>query len=125
MLVSARLAVLLLLTGALPGCAVGLYGNQTTTGGTTKTTTAAAVSGSAGFSGGKVAFSAGQVPPPGSPGGQVRASGNAGLVVIGIAAVAEFVNYFFGEPPPKPLPPDTRIAHTCSCYRNDSGEVTK
>ena len=94
-----------------------MYGNQSTSGGASTTTTAGAVSGSAKFSGGRVAFSTGQVPPPGTPGGSVRLSGDAAVVLLGVVVLADLVHYIVGDPPPKPLPPGTRIADTCSCYQ--------
>jgi hypothetical protein len=51
-----------------------------------------------------------------APGGHVYASGSSAYVLIGIVALADLVNYFRGEPQPKPLAPGTAISHTCSCY---------
>jgi hypothetical protein len=109
------MAVILCLS--LPGCYVKMYGNQSTSGGSTSTVAASHVGGSASFSGGKVAFSSGPRIPPGAPGGHLRLTGDAaGIVIVGVV-IADFLHYLRGEIAPKPLPPDTRIAHTCSCYK--------
>jgi len=102
-----------------------MYGLQSTSGGATTTTTASQVRGSASFSGGKVAFSSGQVPAPGAPGGHayLGTSGSA-LLVTGVV-LADFFNYIRGDPRPKALPEGTKIMDTCSCYRKDGDEVTK
>ena len=122
---AARAILVVLVCASLSGCYVKMYGNQSTSGGTTTTVTAAAISGSADFSHGKVAFSSGRVPPPGTPGGYLKLSGDAaGIFVVGVV-IADLLNYIRGEAPPKPLPPGTRIADTCSCYKKDSDEVTK
>jgi hypothetical protein len=107
-----------LLCLALPGCYLSTYGVQSTSGGATTTTTASKVSGSASFPGGRVAFSSGQVPPPGAPGGHAHYLGNGGsaLVVTGVV-LADFFNYIRGEPRPRELPADTKIMGTCSCYQ--------
>ncbi len=104
---------------ALSGCHATLYGNQTTVNGTTTTTTASQVSGSAHFSGGRASFSSGGHPlPANAPGGTVKVSGGgAGVLVVGVV-LSDWFSYAFGAPSqPKPLPPDTRIADTCSCYK--------
>jgi hypothetical protein len=102
---------------ALPGCYISTYGVQSNSGGATTTTTASKVSGSASFPGGRVAFSSGQVPPPGAPGGHAYlGNGGSALVVTGVV-LADFLNYIRGEPRPKELPADTKIMGTCSCYK--------
>ena len=112
-----RPVLALLFCFLLAGCSVRMYGNQSTSGGATTTVTATAISGSADFSHGKVAFSSGRVPPPGTPGGYLKLSGDAAAVLVVGVAIADFLNYIRGEAPPKPLPPGTRIADTCSCYQ--------
>ena len=115
-----RIATAGLLCLALSGCYATLYGNQSTTGGTTTTTTASHVSGSTQFSGGRASFSSGGHPlPANAPGGTLKVSGSAaGVLVVGVV-LADWFYYMVGPSQPKPLPPDTRIADTCSCYRKD------
>lgn len=116
-MVPARALIAVLTCLALPGCYVKLHGHQSTGGGTTMTTTASQVGGSAKFSGGKLAFSSGAVPPAGAPGGQVSLGKGASAVLILGWVFADLVDYIRGEPRPKPLAPDVRIADTCSCYQ--------
>ncbi len=119
-----RAARYLLLCLALSGCSVAMYGNQSTSGGTTTTVTSTQVSGSAQGANYKVAFSSGGQPvSPRAPGGHLYASGSSAYVVIGIVAFADLVNYVVGAPQAKPLPPGTRIADTCSCYKKESDEA--
>ena len=117
MSIATRAGLVILLCLPLTGCYVSTYGVQSTSGGTTTTATASKVSGSASFSGGKMAFSSGQVPPPNAPGGHAYL-GNSGsaLLVTGVV-FADFFNYIRGDPRPKPLPADTKIMGTCSCYQ--------
>lgn len=121
--IPARSTLLLLLCLPLAACSsttVRMYGNQSTSGGTTVTTLSSQVSGSAEGSNYRISFSSGGRPvPPTAPGGHVAASGSSGYVLIGIVALADLWNYFMGVPQAKPLPPGTRIADTCSCYRKD------
>ncbi len=117
---AAPIATAGLLCVALSGCHATLYGNQTTVGGTTTTATASHVSGSAKFSGGRASFSSGHPIPANAPGGTLKVSGSAaGVLVVGVV-LADFLYYMVGPSQPKPLPPDTRIADTCSCYRKDA-----
>jgi hypothetical protein len=112
--------LLLLPLAACSTTTVSMYGNQSTSGGTTTTVTSTQVSGSAQGSNYKVSFSSGGRPvSPTAPGGHVYASGNSAYVVIGVVMFAEIVNYFRGTPQPKPLAPGTRIADTCSCYKQE------
>jgi hypothetical protein len=97
-----------------------MYGYQSTSGGTTTTVTSAQVNASAQGANYKVSFSSGGRPvSPRAPGGHVYASGSSAYVVIGIVALADLWNYFLGAPQAKPLPPGTRIADTCSCYKQE------
>ena len=109
-----------LLCVALSGCHATLYGNQTTANGTTTTVTSTQVSGSTKFSGGKASFSSGGQPiPANAPGGTVKVSGStAGVLVVGVF-LSDWFSYMAGPSQAKPLPPDTRIADTCSCYKKD------
>jgi hypothetical protein len=118
-----RAATVALFLLALPGCHATLYGYQSTGEGTTTTTTASHVRGSAKFSGGRASFSSGHPIPANAPGGTLKVSGSAaGAVVVGVV-LADWFYYMVGPSQPKPLPPDTRIADTCSCYRKPvSGE---
>jgi hypothetical protein len=112
-----RAAIVLLLCVPLAGCAVTMYGNQSTSGGTTATATSSQVSGSAQGANYKASFSSGGHPvSPGASGGYASVSGSAAAVLIVGVVIADWVNYLRGEPQPKPLPPGTAISHTCSCY---------
>jgi hypothetical protein len=108
---------------ALSGCHATLYGNQTTVNGTTTTVTATHVSGSTSFAGGRASFSSGGHPVAPAAGASVKVSGSAaGVLVVGIF-LSDWFSYAVGPSQAKPLPPDTRIAHTCSCYKKPvSGE---
>ena len=110
---------LLVLSAVFSGCALQLHGNQATSGGTTTMSASSAVAASASGSNARVAFSSGQPVSPTAPGGQLSVNGGgamAAVVIVG-AVVAEFLySLSGGEPPVKPLPPDARISHTCSCY---------
>jgi hypothetical protein len=112
-----RMAIALLLCLSLPACSVRMHGNQSTSGGAMATTTSSQISGAASFSHGRAAFSYGQVPPASAPGGHLRLSGDAVTTLVIGVVIADFLNLVHGEVGPKPLPPDTRIADTCSCYR--------
>lgn len=114
-----RTAIALLLCVAVSGCAVRLYGNQSSSGGTTTTTTASQVSGSAKVSGGKLSFSSGQVPPAGAAGGHVKLSGSAAAVLLVGVVIADAVHYLgarFGARA-QPAAQEAVIADTCSCYQ--------
>jgi hypothetical protein len=120
-----RTVIVALLCAALPGCAVTMYGNQSTSGGTTATTASSQVSGSVQGASYKASFSSGGHPvTPKASGGYVSVSGNAAAVLVGVVVIADLVNYLRGESRPKPLPPGTAISHTCSCYgyKPPSGE---
>jgi hypothetical protein len=115
-----RAALFLVLSLALSGCSVAMYGNQSTSGGTTTTITSTQVSGSVQGANYRVAFSSGGQPvSPRATGGHVYASGSSAYVVMGIVAFSDLVNYIVGVPQAKPLPPGTRIADTCSCYKKE------
>ena len=119
-----RIAFALLICVPLAGCAVTMYGNQSSSGGTTTTTTSSQVSGSTQGANFKASFSSGGRPvSPKAPGGYVSVSGNAAAVLVGVVVIAELVKYLRGEPQAKPQPPGTAISHTCSCYKKPvSGE---
>lgn len=112
--------ILIVLMLALPGCAVTLYGNQTSGGGTTATSTGASVQGGTRIGNARIGGSFGAPPAAGAPGGQVTFSKGAsavvvlGLVVVGVVdTVAE---WFEPAPPPRAARATGGIAHTCSCY---------
>ncbi|HET9404402.1 MAG TPA: hypothetical protein VFO57_07465 [Burkholderiales bacterium] len=118
-----RVVLGLLLCVPLAGCYVNMHGVQSTNGGTTTTVTATQVSGLAKFGNGTVAFSSGQVPPPGAPGGHLRWSGSASGAILAGVVVAELLGHLVGWNRPKPLPEGTLIMHTCSCFQQPaSGE---
>jgi hypothetical protein len=113
-----RTVLALLLCVPLAGCAVTMYGNQSTSGGTTTTATSSQVSGSVQGASYKASFSSGGYPvSPRASGGYVSVSGNAAAVLVGVVVIADLVNYLRGESRPKPQPPGTAISHTCSCYQ--------
>jgi hypothetical protein len=112
-------AAALTLCAMLSGCAVQLYGNQATSGGTTATTTSSAVVASGSASNVRAGFSFGQPVAASAPGGQlgVNGAGAVAAVVLVSAVVVEFLySLGGGQPPVKPLAPEVRISHTCSCY---------
>ena len=115
-----RLVVIPVFVGALSGCAVQLHGNQATSGGAIATATSSAVVASTASSNAAMAFSFGGPVSPAAPGGQLSVSGGGGsvaAVLLVTAVVVELLNSLGGaEPPVKPLPPDARLSHTCSCY---------
>lgn len=118
--IPAQSTALVLLCLALSGCSVALYGNQSTSGGTTVTTTSSHVSASTQGSNFKASFSSGGHPvSPKASGGFVYASGGAAYAVVGVLVLADLWNYFRGQPQAKPLAPGTRIADTCSCYKQE------
>lgn len=115
---------ILLLTSMLPGCAMTLYGQQSSGGGQTSTTTGAAVRGSAQSGNARFSGSFGAPPPAQAAGGQVTLSrGGSAALVIGLAVVGtgEALQRWWrsGERREtavrEPLSPDG-ISHTCSCY---------
>jgi hypothetical protein len=115
-----RTVLALLLCVPLAGCAVTMYGNQSTSGGTTTTATSSQVSGSAQGANYKTSFSSGGYPvSPRASGGYVSVSGNAAAVLVVGLVFADLVNTLRGEPQAKPLPPGTAISHTCSCYQKE------
>jgi len=123
MSIAARTAIAVLSCLSLSGCFVNLHGVQSTGGGTTTTVTSSQVSGAARFSGGQVAFSSGQVPPRGAPGGQVFLGKGASMFLVAGVVIADLLNYAAGRGEPRPLPGDAKIMETCSCYQKPvSGE---
>ncbi len=122
MSIAARTTIAILSCLALSGCYVNMHGVQSTGGGTTTTATSSQVSGSARFSGGQLAFSSGQVPPAGAPGGHVSLGKGAAVVLVTGIVLADLFNYLRGEPRPKALPEGTKIMDTCSCFKQE--EVT-
>ena len=108
------LAVVLFST-ALSGCATKFYGYQSSASSTTVTSSSVAASTS--FSNASVSFAYGSPVPPTAPGGHlsVSSSGSSG-VLAGVVLFGVLASYIVGEDGPKPLPPGTKILHTCSCY---------
>lgn len=104
----------------LSGCAAQLHGNQATSGGVTTTTASSTVVASASGANARVGFFSGQPVSSAAPGGQVSVGGGGGnvaAVLLISAVVVEFLNSLGGtQAQVKPLPPDARISHTCSCY---------
>src|SRR5262245_44555962 len=110
----------MMLCAVLSGCAVQLHGNQSTSGGTTTTSTSSTVVASAAGSNARVGFSSGQPVSRAAPGGQASVNGGGGAIATVFVVSAVLSEFLYslagGEPPVKPLPPDARISHTCSCY---------
>ena len=108
--------VVIVLCVALSGCAVQLHGNQSGSG----TTTSSAVAASTGGSNVRAGFSSGQAVSGAAPGGQLSVNGGGGTVAAVLlvgAIVVDFLNSLGAvQAQVKPLPPDARISHTCSCY---------
>lgn len=105
---------------ALPGCAVTLYGSQTSGGGSTATATGASVQGSTRIGNARIGGSFGAPPAAGAPGGQVTFSkGASAVLVLGVvvAGIVDTVSEWF-EPAsaPRREAASGGIAHTCSCY---------
>ncbi len=115
----ARLIALVLVL-LCSGCAVTLYGNQTTGGGSTSTTTGSSVQGSTQVGNARISGSFGSAPPANFQGGQVTLSKGASAVLllgVAIAGAVEVVRDWMQPEPPRRerLSPDG-ISHTCSCY---------
>lgn len=112
-----RLQVLAVFLGsvALSGCATTLYGNQSSASGTTVTSSrVVAVSSGSNAS---VAFTYGSPVPPTAPGGHLSVSSSgSSSVLAGVVLFGFLASYVVGEEGPKPLPPGTKLLHTCSCY---------
>lgn len=117
---SFRLCLLLLLTLALPGCAVTLYGQQSSGGGQTSTTTGSAVRGSTQIGNARLSLSSGTPPPATASGGQVTLSrGGSAALVIGLAAVGSveaLQRWWQGSSGQREAQTTESISHTCSCY---------
>jgi hypothetical protein len=114
--------LLLILIAVLPGCAVTLYGQQSSGGGQTSSTTGAAVRGGTQIGNARLSGSFGHPPPATAGGGQVTLSrGGSAALVLGLAVVStgEAVQRWrrgaasAGRHEP---PAADSIAHTCSCY---------
>lgn len=116
---SIRLCLLLLIL-ALPGCAVTLYGQQSTGGGQTATTTGSAVRGSTQIGNARLGGSFGAPPPANASGGQVTLSrGGSAALVVGLAVVGTgeaLQRWWRGAPQRREAPAPDGISHTCSCY---------
>ncbi|MCC7486791.1 MAG: hypothetical protein IT529_17600 [Burkholderiales bacterium] len=119
-----RTFTLALIVAVLPGCAVQTYGGETVGAGGSAVLAGSAVAASVSASGARFAFISGTPVPVGAPGGQLTvASSSAGGAVLAGVLLAEFLSAIGAVAPPgaKPLPPDTRIMHTCSCYGYQPG----
>lgn len=116
--------LILLLLVALPGCAVTLHGNQTTSGGSTATTTGSSVQAGKQFGNARVGGSFGAPPPVNAAGGQVRfSSGASAVLVVGlvIAEAADVIGAWFRPAASRTERLATEnISQTCSCYASNS-----
>lgn len=105
-----------LATLAVSGCATSLYGNQSSGGGSQSTVTSSRVVASASSSNARVSFAYGSPVSPTAPGGHLTVSSSSSGALAGIVLFGFLASYIVGEEGPKPLPPGTKILHTCSCY---------
>ena len=115
-----RFLLVLTLT-LLSGCAVTLYGNQTSGGGSTSTTTGSSVQGAKTIGNAHVSGSFGSAPAPHAPGGQVHFSkGASAVLVLGvlIAGTVDAINALFRPVPSRieRAAADGSVSQTCSCY---------
>jgi len=101
---------------AVSACATTLYGNQSSGGGSTTTVTSSRVVASASSSNVRVGFVSGPRIPASAPGGQVTVTSSSGGALAGIILFGLLAGYIVGEEGPTPLPPGTKLLHTCSCY---------
>ena len=115
-----RFLLVLTLT-LLSGCAVTLYGNQTSGGGSTSTTTGSSVQGAKTVGKASVSGSFGSAPAPHAPGGQVHFSkGASAVLVLGvlIAGTVAAINALVRPGPSRieRTAADGSVSQTCSCY---------
>ena len=113
--------VIIVAMAALSGCAVTLYGNQTSGGGSTSTTTGSSVQGAKTVGKASVSGSFGSAPAPHAPGGQVHFSkGASAVLVLGvlIAGTVDAINALFRPVPSRieRVAADGSVSQTCSCY---------
>lgn len=112
--------LILLVLAVLPGCAVTLHGNQTTSGGSTATTTGSSVQAGKQFNNARVGASFGTPPPLNAAGGQVRFSSGASAVLVAALVMVEVTDaigeWFRPAVPRAERLPTGNISQTCSCY---------
>ena len=108
-----QVLALALFSAALAGCATTLYGNQSGSG---TTVTSSRVVASTSGSNASVSLVYGARVPPTAPGGHLSVSSSSSGVLAGAVLFGFLASYIVGEQGPKPLPPGTKILHTCSCY---------
>ena len=113
--------LLLLTLALLSGCAVTLYGNQTSGGGSTATTTGSSVQGAKTIGNARISGSFGSAPAPNAPGGQVHFSkGASAVLVLGvlIAGTVDAISELFRPAPSRieRAAVDGSVSQTCSCY---------
>lgn len=118
-----RFLILLVLT-LLPGCAVTLHGNQTTSGGSTTTTTGSSVQAAKQIGNARVGGSFGTPPPAHAAGGQVRFSSGTSAVLVVALVIAGTVDTISDWMRPAAQRaerlPTGNISQTCSCYASNS-----
>jgi len=103
----------------LPGCAVTLYGNETSGGGSTVTTTGSAIRGGTQIGNAIIGGSFGTPPASGAPGGQVTFTNGASGVLLGgllIVGAVDLIGEWFKPAAPRPVPRTGNVSQTCSCY---------
>lgn len=114
-----RLSIITVLA-VLPGCAVALHGNQTTSGGPTATTTGSSVQSGKQFGNARVGGSFGTPPSVNAAGGQLRfSSGASAVLVVGlvIAGTVDTISDWMRPAAQRAdRLPTGNISQTCSCY---------
>ena len=104
----------------LPGCAVTLHGNQTTSGGSTAATTGSSVQAGKQFGNARVGGSFGAPRPAHAAGGQVSFSQSASAVLVVALVIAGTVDaisdWMRPVAPRAERLPTENISQTCSCY---------
>ena len=112
-----RVLAVVLACLALSACATTISGNQSTRDGATVVAVSAGVAAAASSSNASVGFVSGTPVPPSAPGGHLTVSSSSSTgYLAAVIAIGVLASYIVGEEGPKPLPPGTKLLHTCSCY---------
>lgn len=114
-----RRLLILLAFVVLPGCAVTLHGNQTTSGASTATTTGSSLQAGKQYGNTRVGASFGAPPAANAAGGQLRLSSGASAVLVAalvMVEVADAVGEWFKPAVPRAERLPANISQTCSCY---------
>ena len=101
----------------LSSCATTMHGEESSRDGATVVAVSAATAATVSSSNASATVVYGTPAPASAPGGHLTLSSSsssgalAGVIILGVIA-----GYIVGEEGPKPLPPGTKLLHTCSCY---------